>query len=161
MMKGCECNKVEGMTETGLPGNLGRDCVSTEYGCCPGGKRAAKSDVDECLPHVVDLDGMSTPEARGACPRRPHSKGLPWSTPECYYDGQRCIFDPVCLDPSDPNFKEGLGCIVKDGKLAGHEDDHRTACRICGKEEGYHPCPRGAKHPYRKNKKNHKFSIFK
>ena len=145
MMRGCGCNKVEGISDPDLPG---RDCTSTGYGCCPRGEREANSDVDECLPHVVDFDGMSTPEARDACPRRPHSKEMPWSTPECYYDGQRCIFDKACLDPSDPNFEEGLGCIVKDGVKSGHEDDHRTACRICG-AEGYPPCPRGVKHPYK------------
>jgi len=157
MMKGCGCNKVEGMRN--LP-KVGGDCTTTSYGCCPGGKRAATSDVDECLPHVVDLDGMSTPEARGACPKHARGEKAPWSTPECYSAGQRCIYDPACLDPNSENFKEGQGCIVKNGDLLGHEDDHRTACRICG-VKGYPPCPRGAKHPYRKNKKNHKFSIFK
>ena len=175
MMKGCGCNKVEGMKDhlegqvgyltKNKPRLIGGDCASTTYGCCPHKfKREAKSGVDECLPHVVDFNGMSTPEARDACPRNPKSEGLPWSTPECYYDGQRCIFDPACLDPDSENFNQGLGCIVKDGDLLGQEDDHRTACRICG-VEGYPTCPRGAKHPYpKKNKKkikNNKFSIFK
>ena len=156
MMKGCGCNKVEGMRVNNKhwwqryrPNKVGKDCLSTTYGCCPRGKRAAKSDVDECLPHVVDFDGMSTPEARDACPK--HAWGgekAPWSTPECYFDGQRCIYDPACLDPLDPNFKGGQGCIVKDGDQPGHEDDHRTACRICG-VEGYPPCPKGAKHPHK------------
>ena len=133
MMKGCGCNKVEGMR--GKPANLGGDCVSTEYGCCPDGTPAS-SLIDDCLSPVVGKGGRHLPKHKKACP----ANGV---TEACYSDDQRCIHDPSCSDPTSENF-DGRGCIVKPGWMNKSGKDVRTECRICGdSRKGYQDCPRG------------------
>jgi hypothetical protein len=144
MMKGCGCNKVEGMRDLPKVGG----CVSTQYGCCPDGKTAASqygccpdgktaasSSADKCFPKLVNRFGEKVIPylEKTYCP----NKG---ATSACYASGQRCEMTTDCKEDSDKDPHGGKGCIVRDGVNGDHKYDIKTRCRLCGFDD-YPPCP--------------------
>ena len=87
MMKGCGCNKVEGILSTGRAVN------------------------EPLRPKVFDDRGYPVPDSFRTryCPNRD-------KTIACYFDDQNCVLDFDCLDPNSENFNRGLGCIVNPGE---------------------------------------------
>lgn len=90
MMKGCGCNKVEG--------------VVSHVGMAN----------EPLRPKVFDDRGYPVPDSfrNKHCPNRD-------KTIACYFDDQNCVLDFDCQDPTSENFNRGLGCIVNPGNTEG------------------------------------------